>query len=73
MCVYVEPFPSDYWLLPSEAVRIVGSPGAADVEVIRFSNGPTEDGLTVWFGNDPDPRVEKLDGTSVPNGYQRPS
>jgi hypothetical protein len=65
--VYVEPYPSDYWLQPGERIRLVGTPGSGDVQVVRF-----EKGLTVWFGDDPDPEVHSLDGTRWECGHQRP-
>jgi hypothetical protein len=67
LSVFVEPYPSDYWLRPGEALRLTGSPGAGEVEVIRF-----EDGMTVWFGEDPDPEAHTLDGSRLANGHQRP-
>jgi hypothetical protein len=75
MCIYIEPYPNDYWLRPSEAVRISGVPGTAEIEMIRFTNGPPreEDGLTLYFGEDPDPTVQTLDGIPLPSGHQRPS
>lgn len=67
LSVYVEPHPSDYWLRPGEALRLVGSPGSGEVEVIRFDNG-----TTVWFGDDPDPQALSPHGSRLANGHQRP-
>ena len=72
MCIYVEPYPNDYWLQSGEALRLSGTPGGVEVEVTRFANESAEDGLTVWFGEDPDPTAQTLDGTSLPSGHQRP-
>lgn len=72
MCVYVEPYPNDYWLQPGESLRLSGTPGDAEVEVIRFVNESGEDGLTVWFGEDPEPTAQTLDGDSLTSGHQRP-
>ena len=73
MCIYVEPYPNDYWLQPGEALRLSGSPGDAEVEVTRFANESAEDGLTVWFGEDPDPTAETIEGISLATGHQRPA
>ena len=67
LSVYVEPYPSDYWLRPGEGLRLIGSPGTGEIQVVRFDNG-----LTVWFGDDPDPEAQGPDGSRLASGHQRP-
>jgi hypothetical protein len=67
LSIYIEPYPNDYWLQPGEAMRVAGSPGSGEVQVVRFDTG-----LTLWFGEDPDPEVSTLEGERLSSGHQRP-
>lgn len=67
MAVYIEPYPNEYWLRPGEGICITGRPGTRQVEVIPFDQG-----MTIWFGEDPDPTVTTPDGAALQPGHQRP-
>jgi hypothetical protein len=67
LAVYVEPYPNEYWLQPNERVRITGDPGKYDIDVAPFDGG-----MTIVFGEDPDPTVMAPDGATLLPGHQRP-
>jgi hypothetical protein len=67
MAVYIEPYPNEYRLRPGQNVHITGRPGKHQVEIIPFDRG-----MTIWFGEDPDPVVTTPDGDVLQPGDQRP-